>query len=518
MSQVLSASADVDSDLLRRIDELARTTFAPIAERWGERHETCRELVEAMAREGLFRINLPRELGGEDARYSTLLCHIREILGYHSPVADVTFALQGLGTAAIVRMGSPAQHDRYLPGLINGERLFSFGLTEPHSGSDVLGMRTRARRDGDEWVLDGEKMFVSGAPDADVYVVFARTDEEERGKGITAFIVEKGTPGFTPRGDIELAAPHAIGHLDFDGCRLPDSQRLGEVGEGLRAALGTLEVYRPSVGAYTLGVLRRARDLAVEFASGRQSFGQTLLDIPAIRIKIGRMVVAWLAGKALVEHAARLRDAGERTLREAAIAKVYATESAVAAVYESQQIHGGRGVMRTFEIEALARDVRPATIYEGASEIQRTVIARAVRTGRAAAFPAPAASVPADVRDLLGGLRETFAAWAADVAAAGHADDAVAWIRVADADIAIAAAEALAAADGVGTADVREPAVAVAAALAVRALATAVAATGVGGDAVRAGLADAERRAAGLGAAEDDLLLLAAARHLGRDR
>lgn len=348
-----------------------------IADAWGERNETSRELVEAMADEGLFGFTIPREHGGQgrDVGYSRSLCLIREILGYHSPALDISYALQGLGTGAIVRMGDDDQKRDYLPDLVAGRKLFAFGLTEPDAGSDVLGMSTTARVTTDGYVLDGRKMFISGAPDADVYVVFARSGEP-RTREIDAFIVEKGTEGFVPSGGIELASPHAIGYLQLDDCHVPRTSRIGAPGEGLAASLGTLEIYRPSVGAFAAGAGTRAWELARDFATERRAFGTPLADNPVIRGKLARMWARLEAARSLVYRAAKDNDEGLVSGWRSGIAKLAATEAAIHAADESQQIHGGRGVIAGSRIEALVRALRPTAIYEGTSEIQRSIIGR----------------------------------------------------------------------------------------------------------------------------------------------
>lgn len=442
------ARGDADASFEQRIDRLCVDVLLPIVREWREHDRTCRPLIEAIAADNLFGLALPEGYGGEGLvdRYSTILCQLRERFGYHDPLIDTHFAIQGLGTSAIVRMGTPEQHQRYLPGLIAGRTLFSFALTEPHSGSDVLGMKTRGRREGDEWVLSGSKMFISGAPDADVYITFARTGGEEDKRAVTAFLVEKGTPGFTARAGIHLQAPHAIGYLDFDECRLPDSQRIGEVGEGLRASLGTLEIFRPSVGAATIGMARRALDLAVGFASGRAAFGATLAALPGIRLKLGRMAALIAGGSGLISRAATMRDAGERTVVEGAMAKAFATEAAVEIIYEAQQIHGGRGVVVGEEIEMLSRAVRPTTIYEGASEVQRSIIGRAEAKRGAAGEPRSAAA-EGPAAELLTAARATYEAWLAAACAEDRAGDPAFQIRLAESAMALEAAEQAGGAD-----------------------------------------------------------------------
>lgn len=433
-----AAYVETDAELTARVDRLCTEVLLPIVREWPEHDKTCRPLIEALAAEKLFGLTLPESYGGQGQvdRYSAILCLLRERFGYHDALIDTHFAIQGLGTSAIVRMGTADQHARYLPGLIQGKTLFSFALTEPHSGSDVLGMKTRARRDGDDWVLNGSKMFISGAPDADVYITFARTGGEEDKRAVTAFLVEAGTPGFTARGGIHLQAPHAIGYLDFDECRLSDAQRLGDPGDGLRACLGTLEIFRPSVGAATIGMARRALDLAVAFANGREAFGNNLATLPGIRLKVGRMAALIAGGAALIERAATLRDSGKRTVVEGAMAKAFSTEAAVEIIYEAQQIHGGRGVIVGQEIEMLSRAVRPTTIYEGASEVQRSIIGKAEAKRAATGEARGAAS-----GDLLTAARRVYEAWLAAAHADGRAQNPAFHVRLAESAMALEAAE-----------------------------------------------------------------------------
>lgn len=382
-------------ELVERVETLAREKLAAIEREWGERSSTCPELVQVMAENDLFAFNIPVKYGGKGGLddYCTTVCLIREALATYSTAADLVFATQGLGTCAIVMHGTEAQKSRYLPDLVRGRRLFAFGLTEPEAGSDVASLQTSARRDGDHWILNGQKMFISNAPDADVYVVFARTDPDAGTRGVSAFIVEKGTPGFTPRGDLELSAPHAIGYLDFNDCRVPAENMLGEPGHGFRIALSTLDIYRPSVGAAAVGMATRALRLAREYARQRVTFGKPLVEHQSIQFKLADMWIQIQAARNLVYRAAWLKDQGHRISREASMAKLFATEAAVKVVYEAQQIFGGRGVIRGQEIERLAREVRPMTIYEGASEIQRLIIARAEAERWAAEREAAAAAV-----------------------------------------------------------------------------------------------------------------------------
>lgn len=415
--------------IAERVDAVAVEHLLPIAERFGERHEISRELLETMADHGLLGLNISAEYGGAggDHRYSTLLCILREHLGYRDPGVDFTFGLQGLGTVAIVRHGTDEQRSEFLPDLVAGRRVYAFAVTEPQAGSDVRGMTTNAVLDGDVYRVTGTKTYISGAPDADVVVLVTRTGEANGRPSYTAFLLDPTADGVTIRSDIELAAPHSIGTIVLDDVVIPADRMIGVEGEGLKVALGTLEVYRPSVGALAVGMTQRAFDLALDVATNRSVSRGLLGDLEAIRLKLARMWADATIGRGLVYRAAALRDAQQNSVREAAISKLFATEAACRAIYESQQIHGARGVTVGRPIESLARHARQATIYEGTSEIQRSIIARA----ELAAEPVERVGDGLDpVRDAIDRLR------ASPVGAELLADQAGAF-RLADACIAL---------------------------------------------------------------------------------
>jgi acyl-CoA dehydrogenase len=397
---------DAERALAADVDAFAAAELVPLAARFGEQHAICRDLVTAMADRGYFGLNIAREYGGRgnDHRYSTLLCILREHLGYHEPGVDFTFGLQGLGTVAVVRYGSDDQRAAILPDLVDGKRIFAFAVTEPDAGSDVRGMTTTATPVDGGYRLSGTKTYISGAPDADVVVVVARTPGAGTA-GYSAFIVDPNQRGVEIRSDIELAAPHSIGTIVFDDHVVPVENRIGAEGEGLKVALGTLEVYRPSVGALAVGMTRRAYDLALAVALDRHVGGRRLADLDVIRLKLARMWADATTCRALVYRAAARRDAGQDSVVEAAMSKLAATEAACRGIYESQQIHGARGVTVGYHVEALARHARQATIYEGTSEIQRLIIARGVVGG----FGERSSGPTADHRVALAGVRSSEA-------------------------------------------------------------------------------------------------------------
>ena len=356
----------------------ATEVFRPLAEAWGERDELNWDLARALGKEGVFPLLVPTAYGGalEGPFRSMTLCLIREALARTCLTAEALFAIQGLGSHPILLAGTEAQKARYLPPLARGEQVPAFALTEPEAGSDAAALRTRAERDGDGWRLTGVKHFISNAPVADLYVVFAKTAPERGVKGISAFIVPKGSPGLsgTP---MRTLAPHVIGELTFAGCRIPGASLLGPEHEGWRVAMGTLDVFRASVGAQAVGLAQAALDLALAHARTRVQFGQPLARFQLVQAKLADMATELRAARLLVYSAARLKDAGAaRVTLESSMAKLYATEMAHRVIDQAVQIHGGLGVLRGSPIERLYREARAPRIYEGTSEIQRLIIAR----------------------------------------------------------------------------------------------------------------------------------------------
>ncbi len=339
----------------------------------------CRDIVRRLGAAGWLRYTVTAPHGGAFDRLDVRsLCLARETLARVSGLADFAFAMQGLGSGPIALFGSDAQKRRYLPAVAAGERIAAFALSEPDAGSDVTAMCTSARRDGAGWVIDGTKTWISNAGIADQYVVFCRTpDEGERTFG--AFIVEAGAPGFAVSHRIETIAPHPLGTLTFDKCRVAADALIGSAAKGLRVALGTLDIFRSTVGAAALGFARRALAEAVAHAREREAFGKPLADFQLTQAKIADMALAVDASALLVYRAAWMRDGrAERVTREAAMAKLYATEAAQRVIDDAVQLFGGRGVVSGEPVERLYREIRALRIYEGTSEIQRLVIANAV--------------------------------------------------------------------------------------------------------------------------------------------
>ncbi len=365
-----------DLELQRKTRQLAEERIAPIAEEADESSRVHSGLMAILADSGLLRYCLPEEYGGHGIKVMSL-CIVREELARVSAQADTNFIMQGLGSYPITLGGTPEQKARYLPPMASGEAIAAFALTEPGGGSDVLGMNTSASLEDEEWVLDGEKKFISQAGDANTYVVFAKTDPDLGSKSISAFIVERGTPGFDDTRRMDLMAPHPIGEPRFENCRIPFTNLIGQRGDGLRLALGTLDTFRTTVAAAAVGMAQAGYDAALDYSRNRTMFGQTLSDFQVTQFKLADMAVSLDAARLLCHRAAWLKDSGQDpVIKEASFAKLFATEAASRIINESLQIHGGVGLQKGERIERLYREVRALTIYEGASEIQRQTIAR----------------------------------------------------------------------------------------------------------------------------------------------
>ncbi len=340
--------------------------------------EACRRWVADLGRGGWLRYCAGSAWGGAFASIDTRsLCVARETLAWHSGLADFAFAMQGLGSGSISLAGTEAQQRRYLPEVVAGRRLAAFALSEPDAGSDVAALATTARRDGSGWVLDGCKTWISNAGIADFYCVFARTGEAPGSRGISAFIVDAGTPGFEVAERIPVMAPHPLGTLRFSGCRIPGDALLGAPGEGFKLAMRNLDIFRTSVAAAALGFARRALDEALGRASRRRMLGQRLSDFQLTQATLAEMATGIDAAALLTYRAAWVRDRlGERGTREVAMAKMVATETAQQVIDKAVQLFGGLGVKSGMAVEHLYREIRPLRIYEGATEVQKLIIGR----------------------------------------------------------------------------------------------------------------------------------------------
>ncbi len=339
----------------------------------------CRTLVRQLGDAGWLRYCVPASHGGALEKLDVRsICLCREILAERSGLADFAFAMQGLGAGPISLFGSEKLKKRYLPGVEKGESIAAFALSEPDAGSDVTAMTTTASRDGTAWVLEGEKTFISNAGIADHYVVFARL-ADDGDKAFGAFVVDAGTPGFSVTERIQTLAPHPLGTIAFNGCRVGDDAVVGEPGKGLRVALGTLDVFRSTVAAAALGFARHALAEAIAHVKTRHAFGKPLADHQLTQARIADMALAVDASALLVYRAAWTRDkVADRVTREAAMAKLFATESAQRVIDDAVQLLGGRGVIAGAPVEKLYREIRALRIYEGTSEIQRLIIAGSV--------------------------------------------------------------------------------------------------------------------------------------------
>lgn len=338
----------------------------------------CRDLVRKLGDAGFLRHTGAGEAESLDVRG---LCLVRETLARHDGLADFAFAMQGLGMGAVSLFGTRAQRV-WLEKTRSGEAIPAFALTEPRSGSDVANIATTAVEDGDEYVFDGEKTWISNGGIADVYVVFARTGEAPGAKGLSAFLVPASAPGLEVVERLEVMAPHPLARLRFDGVRVPRSARIGEAGAGFRIAMSVLDVFRPTVGAAALGFARRALDETLSRAADRHLFGAPLASLQMVQGHVADMALGVDAAALLVYRAAWAKDRGApRISREAAMAKLYATETAQEIIDKAVQLHGGEGVRKGSVVERLYREIRALRIYEGASDVQKVVIARQVAGG-----------------------------------------------------------------------------------------------------------------------------------------
>ena len=350
-------------------------------------------LVRELGRAGLLRVCVPGAYGGASAQAGKgidvrSLALARETLGRASGLADFALAMQGLGSAPVSLFGSEAQKAALLPGVARGELIAAFALSEPDAGSDVAALSTTARRDGDGFVLDGVKTWISNGGLADRYVVFARTGDESRGsKGISAFLVDADTPGLDASERIPVISPHPLATVRFTNCRVGGERLIGQEGKGFAIAMGTLDLFRTSVGAAALGFARRALDEATSWALKRRMFGQALADFQLTQARLGQMATSIDASALLVYRSAWTRDVqGTRVTREASMAKMYATEAAQQVIDAAVQLHGGLGVVTGSTVERLYREIRALRIYEGATEVLQLIIGgKHLEAARAAA-------------------------------------------------------------------------------------------------------------------------------------
>ena len=365
-------------DLARRIDEWAKDALPAHGDLGAsaEIDDACRQIVSALGRDGWLRYCVPGEFGGAFEKLDLRsICLIRETLARHSALADFSFAMQGLGSGAISFFGSQALKEKYLPPVAKGEKIAAFAMSEENAGSDAAAMQTSMTRRGDDFIINGEKLWISNGGIADFYTLFARSATGE--DTISALVVDADAPGLTISERMDIIAPHPLARIRFENCETPAARQLGADGEGFKIALATLDVFRTSVGAAALGLARRALDEASARALSRTMFGKTLSNLPITQERIAEMVVDIDASALLVYRSAWAHDEkGKRVTREAAAAKLFATDQAQLVIDKAVQIFGALGVMRGEKVEELYREIRALRIYEGASEIQKIVIAR----------------------------------------------------------------------------------------------------------------------------------------------
>jgi acyl-CoA dehydrogenase len=337
----------------------------------------CRRLVRALGDAGLLAAAVAPPDGDATAIDSRAVCLARETLAWSDGLADFAFAMQGLGSGAIGLAGSPELRAAVLPRVRSGEWLAAFALSEKEAGSDVAAMSCAARRDGEHYVIDGEKTWISNGGIADVYTLFARTGEAPGARGVSAFVVFPDDPGFSIAERIDVIAPHPLATLRLESCRIPDSRLLGASGGGFKLAMQTLDIFRASVAAAALGFARRALDEALDHTRRRKIFGGTLADLQMTQAALGDMATEIDAAALLTYRAAWRRDVQKlSTTREAAMAKMTATETAQRVIDRAVQMFGARGVSRGEIVESLYREIRALRIYEGATEVQRLIVAR----------------------------------------------------------------------------------------------------------------------------------------------
>nr|WP_314493970.1 acyl-CoA dehydrogenase [uncultured Pseudomonas sp.] len=356
----------------------AQERLKPFAEQWDKAHRFPREAIDEMAALGLFGMLVPEQWGGSDTGYVAYALALEEIAAGDGSCSTIMSVHNSVGCVPILNFGNEAQKQRFLMPLAQGEMLGAFALTEPQAGSDASGLKTRARRDGEHYVLDGSKQFITSGQNAGVVIVFAVTDPEAGKRGISAFIVPTDTPGYQVARVEDKLGQHASDtcQLHFDGLRIPLANRLGEEGEGYRIALANLEGGRIGIAAQSVGMARAAFEVARDYARERQSFGKALVEHQAVAFRLADMATRIAVARQMVLHAAALRDAGRPALVEASMAKLFASEMAEQVCSDALQTLGGYGYLSDFPLERIYRDVRVCQIYEGTSDIQRMVIAR----------------------------------------------------------------------------------------------------------------------------------------------
>jgi butyryl-CoA dehydrogenase len=362
------------------IHQFAQERLAPFAAEWDRNHTFPQDALKELAGLGALGMVVPEEWGGPGLDYLSLVLAIEEIAAGDGATSTIVSVQNSLACGITMKFGTPAQKDKYLKALARGEMLGCFCLTEPHTGSDASAIRTSAKRDGDHWVINGVKQFITTGKYAQVAIVFAVTDSAAGKKGISCFLVPTATPGYIVARIEEKMGQHAsdTAQILFENCRIPADHLLGREGEGYKIALSNLEAGRIGIAAQSVGMARAAFEAAVRYAKDRVTFGVPIIQHQAVNFRLADMATRIEAARQLVWHAASLKDAGRPCLKEASMAKVFASEMAEKTCSDAIQIHGGYGYVSDFPVERIYRDVRVAQIYEGASDIQRLVIGRAI--------------------------------------------------------------------------------------------------------------------------------------------
>jgi len=373
----LSAEQALIRDTMRAF---AQAELAPHAARWDRDHHFPREALRALGALGALGMVVPEGWGGAGLDYVSLACALEEIAAGDGATSTIVSVQNSVVCGPLAAFGTDAQKEKYLKPLARGEMLGCFCLTEPHVGSDAGAITTRAERDGAHWVLTGVKQFITTGKHADIAIVFAVTDKASGKRGISAFVVETATPGYIVARVEEKMGQRAsdTAQIVFENCRVPEANLLGREGEGYRIALANLEAGRIGIASQAVGMARAAFEAAVAYARERTAFGKPIIDHQAVNFRLADMATEIEAARQLVWHAATLRDAGAPCLKEASMAKLFASEMAERVCSAAIQVHGGYGYVSDFPVERIYRDVRVCQIYEGTSEVQRLVIGRAV--------------------------------------------------------------------------------------------------------------------------------------------
>ncbi|HGY9625147.1 acyl-CoA dehydrogenase [Pseudomonas putida] len=369
---------DEQQQIADAVRSFAQERLKPFAEQWDKEHRFPREAIVEMADLGLFGMLVPEQWGGSDTGYVAYAMALEEIAAGDGACSTIMSVHNSVGCVPILRFGNEQQKAQFLTPLASGQMLGAFALTEPQAGSDASSLKTRARRDGDHYVLSGSKQFITSGQNAGVVIVFAVTDPEAGKRGISAFIVPTDSPGYQVARVEDKLGQHASDtcQIVFDNVRVPVANRLGEEGEGYKIALANLEGGRIGIAAQSVGMARAAFEVARDYANERQSFGKPLIEHQAVAFRLADMATRIAVARQMVLHAAALRDAGRPALVEASMAKLFASEMAEKVCSDALQTLGGYGYLSDFPLERIYRDVRVCQIYEGTSDIQRMVIAR----------------------------------------------------------------------------------------------------------------------------------------------